>query len=83
VLDGQVSSPIPERAAHRYLLLDYYALWRGLLIGGLKPGFDGCLSKEPTYGQCFPRARQLVRDIEGAAQIGLVGGGVLNTTTGG
>jgi hypothetical protein len=31
----------------------------------------------------LPRARQLVRDIEGAAQIGLVGGGVLNTTTGG
>jgi DNA (cytosine-5)-methyltransferase 1 len=31
----------------------------------------------------IPRARQMVRDIEGAAQIGLVGGGVLNATAGG
>ena len=57
------------------------------MIAGLERGFlggsDGYLSKRLTYGQFYPRARQLVRDIEGAAQIGLVGGGVLNTTTGG
>ena len=36
-----------------------------------------------VLSELFPRARQLVRDIEGAAQIGLVGGGVLNATTDG
>jgi hypothetical protein len=51
VLDVDVSLPIPEGAAHPYLLLDQYAPLSAAFERGLGPGVDGCLSKRTTYGQ--------------------------------
>ena len=53
VLDVQVPLPIPEGAAHLYLLLDQYAPLLRAPDRGLKPGIDGCLNARATYDQFY------------------------------